>query len=151
MRTFRAGASMLITLLSMAALGAAAPSAAPAPTRVAGPGHAADSYQRVITVSTHNCSPLMQAAQNRPEKPQKRTRSLVGICYVESSNVCRVVAHTGTDHLGRLIKINNLQIPQRNAHECAHGNARTTSICFRLQRVPQLNGRSFKFLQQFFL
>jgi uncharacterized lipoprotein YajG len=53
----------------------------------------------------------MQAAQDRPEKSHKRTRSLMGTFNAERSNICRIVAHTVTDHFGCLIKINNLQVP----------------------------------------
>jgi len=62
----------------------------------------------------------MQAAQDGPEKPRKRTRAPVGIFYAERSNVDGIVTHPTAHHSGRLFKLDSLQIAQRRIDKCSH-------------------------------
>jgi hypothetical protein len=87
-----------------------------------GSGHAAHPYQRVIAESTHNHSPFIQAAQDWPKKPHKRTGALLGIFYAECANVDRILAHIKTNHSDRLIKVTDLQMPQRLTNKRSPGN-----------------------------
>src|SRR6516164_2791524 len=113
----------------------------------AGLRHGAHSHQRVIAESPYNHASFMQATQDRPEKPYKRTRSQVGILNAECPNVYRIIAHTVGDQLGRLIKISDPQIPQRHLNECSQGNPSSDECClFQDSRYPSARPEGFQVL-----